>query len=73
MKQLSKMELLNLLGGSVQAHSRCDDLVANANKIRMEQLGLKEIGICGQTNLKSIAKTLFNRWRKDPLQPFNYL
>lgn len=32
MKQLSKMELLNLLGGSVQAHSRCDDLVANANK-----------------------------------------
>ena len=27
MKQLSKMELLNLLGGSVQAHSRCDDLV----------------------------------------------
>ena len=32
MKQLSKMELLNLLGGSVQAHSRCDDLVINANK-----------------------------------------
>lgn len=32
MKQLSKIELLNLLGGSVQAHSRCDDLVANANK-----------------------------------------
>ena len=28
MKQLSKMEL----GGSVQAHSRCDDLVINANK-----------------------------------------
>lgn len=71
MKQLSKMELLNLLGGSVQAHSRCDDLVPMP--IRMEQLGLKEIGICGQTNLKSIAKTLFNRWRKDPLQPFNYL
>lgn len=32
MKQLSKMELLNLLGGSVQAHSRCDDLVADANQ-----------------------------------------
>lgn len=71
MKQLSKMELLNLLGGSVQAHSRCDDLVINANK--NGQLGLMENGIYGQTNSKSIAKTLLNRWRKDPLQPFNYL
>lgn len=39
----------------------------------MEQLGLMENGIYGQTNSKSIAKTLLNRWRKDPLQPFNYL
>lgn len=32
MKELSKMELLNLLGGSVQAHSRCDKLVIEANQ-----------------------------------------
>lgn len=61
------MELLNLLGGSVQAHSRCDDLVINANKNGATW------SIYGQTNSKSIAKTLLNRWRKDPLQPFNYL
>lgn len=71
MKQLSKMELLNLLGGSVQAHSRCDDLVINANKNGATWSD-------GEWDLwadqfKSIAKTLLNRWRKDPLQPFNYL
>lgn len=67
MKQLSKMELLNLLGGSVQAHSRCDDLVINANKNGATWSD-------GEWDLWADQfEKLLNRWRKDPLQPFYYL